>query len=136
MLVCSSFAWLLRRSSCSAAVTKLIDLEQAFEEFSGFGLSAPIVLGTIGFQLLGGVAIALGPIVRITALLLAVFTAFATLLAHRFWSFGDGFSTPQATLFLEHAVIIGGLLLLAALGAGRFAVTPSIFQPSKIGEDA
>jgi uncharacterized membrane protein YphA (DoxX/SURF4 family) len=45
-----------------------------------------------------------------------VFTAIATLIAHRFWAIDDPMERFQAlNTFLEHIGLIGGLALAAAL---------------------
>jgi putative oxidoreductase len=75
-----------------------------------------------GVELLGGLAIALGAWTRGAALLVAGSTVAATLLAHGFWAAPVGQQAAQTIQFLKNLAIVGGLLAVAAAGAGRFGV--------------
>jgi transmembrane protein len=46
---------------------------------------------------------------------LGVFTALATLMAHRFWSFDGIERVRELNTFLEHLAMIAGLVLVAIL---------------------
>ena len=50
---------------------------------------------------------------------LVIFVVVATFAAHRFWEFDTAQMVNQRTQFLKNFAIIGGLLMLAAFGAGR-----------------
>ena len=66
-------------------------------------------------QLLGGCLVATGLFEWLGALLLAGFTVAATLLGHRFRLRRGAEFRHELTTILEHAAIVGGLLLLALL---------------------
>lgn len=55
-----------------------------------------------------------------SALTLAVFTLLATFIAHDFWNLSGTDRLNQSRVAMAHLAIIGGLLLLAAAGPGRF----------------
>jgi putative oxidoreductase len=57
------------------------------------------------------------------ALVLLAFTAAATLMGHRFWTMRGIAFRESLTTALEHLAIMGGLLLIAAAGPGRFALS-------------
>lgn len=64
----------------------------------------------------------LGLYVRWAALGLAAFTVAATFIAHRFWSFEGAAWFAQFFNFWKNLAVVGGLLILAATGPGRYAL--------------
>ena len=108
---------------CLAAVflysgfDKLWHWQSSVEEVKGDGLLWPAAFAgaTIFTQLVGGCLVATGLLAWLGALLLAGFTAAATVIGHRFWlRRGAGFR-HELTTSLEHVAIVGGLLLLSVL---------------------
>jgi putative oxidoreductase len=101
-----------------SAQDKLRHRAAAIAEVRAGGLPLPALLlaATIGVQLAGGLALISPwpPAVALGALILAGFTLTATLLFHRFWLARGEVRQHQLTAFLEHLVMIAGLLLLAA----------------------
>ena len=87
--------------------------------FGAMGLPVPtvtaIVVGLI--ELLGGLAILVGFQTRITAWVLAVFTIATALVAHTGWA-----DQNQMIHFLKNIAMIGGLLQIAAFGAGSLSI--------------
>ena len=59
---------------------------------------------------------------RYAALLLALFTVAAALLAHRYWALPLQEQAGQANNFFKNIAIIGGLLALFVAGPGRFSI--------------
>jgi putative oxidoreductase len=72
-----------------------------------------------------GVALLLGIRVRILSLALVVFVAAAAVIGHPFWTLVGAERALNMTHFLKDMSIMGGLLLLAITGPGRFALTKS-----------
>ena len=70
----------------------------------------------------GGTLLLLGWRVAAFALLLALFTAVATGINHRYWAYPDAQRIGQANNFYKNVAIIGGLLLLAVAGGGRLSL--------------
>ena len=95
-----------------SALTKLFDLEAGFGEMAHFGLPALALFPLIAFQLSGAVALIAGLWLRPVSLALAAFVLIASIMAHNPIAAG-GLDVRQATVFLEHGVIIGALLWLA-----------------------
>ena len=94
-----------------------------FDAMVGFaasvGMPAPtaaIILAAI-IEIGAGAAVILGWRIREAALALAVFTVVATAYFHM--NLAD---QMQTILFTKNLAILGGLLYVAAFGAGRFAV--------------
>jgi putative oxidoreductase len=103
---------------------KLTGIAGFTQTLANRGVPAPGVLGFVGaaVEFFGGVALALGIKTRAVALLLAVFTVAATLIAHRYWEFQDAARLPQQINFYKNLAIIGGLLILASRGGGPYSV--------------
>ncbi|PFH10021.1 putative oxidoreductase [Collimonas sp. PA-H2] len=76
------------------------------------------VLAAILIEAGGGLAILSGWRVRPVAVAVAVFTAIATLTAHRFWQADPAGMQNQLNHFLKNISIIGALLMLAATDEG------------------
>ena len=95
----------------------------------GLGLPAPERLEKLTGvgELVAAAALVLGIGVRPVAILLLLFVAFLTLTFLRWWSFEGSPEARQAMRsgFFGNWAIVGGLLLLAAIGPGRFALSPS-----------
>ena len=83
------------------------------------GLMA-VIAGCVEF--LGSIAIVLGFKTRYAALLMAVFTGCAALIAPRFWQVSGPAHQDQYYHFMKNVAIIGGFLCLFAAGPGAFAI--------------
>ena len=88
------------------------------------GMPMPQVSVAIGMliEIFGGLAMLLGFRTRWAALALAVFTLAATFVFHAFWSAPAGAAMVQQLMFWKNIAISGGLLVLAAHGAGAFSL--------------
>ena len=86
---------------------------------SAMGLPAPVLayFGSTAVELIGGVLLIVGFRVRAVAVGMAVFTLLTAVFFHR--DFAD---QNQMIHFLKNIAIVGGLLQVAAFGAGRFAL--------------
>jgi len=108
---------------CLAAVflysgfDKLWHWQSSVEEVKGGGVPWPAAFAgaTIFTQLVGGCLVATGLLAWLGALLLAGFTAAATVIGHRFWLRRGAELRHELTTSLEHVAIVGGLLLLCLL---------------------
>jgi len=69
-----------------------------------------------------GIALLLGFKTRIVAIVLAVFTVAAALAFHKYWAAPDAMKMMQTINFNKNIAIAGGLLALAAFGAGRLSI--------------
>lgn len=88
------------------------------------GLPVPAVLAVLVglFELLGGLALAVGFKARWAALALGVFTLLASVLFHKFWAVPEAQQMVQQLLFLKNMAVAGGMFMVAALGAGPLSV--------------
>jgi putative oxidoreductase len=104
---------------------KLFDISGTAAEIASKGLPLPQLLAVaagIG-ETIGGLLIAVGWHTRLAAAGLIVFTAVAGFLFHDFWNLpaGDEQMNQIAHAF-KNLSIIGGLIVLAAAGPGRWSV--------------
>ena len=79
---------------------------------------------TIGLHLIASMCLILGYQTREAALALAIFTVVATLKVHAYWRLPVGEQLGRSRIFTANLAIIGGLLLLVAVGGGNFALQP------------
>ncbi|ONF97299.1 DoxX family protein [Sphingomonas jeddahensis] len=111
-----SAATLLTLPYWTSGLAKLADLSGALAEAEHFGLhpAAAIVALTVLVQVGGSLLVIAGRLAWLGASALGVFTAVATLIAHPFWTVVDPMARfHERNTFLEHAGLIGGLMLAA-----------------------
>jgi putative oxidoreductase len=73
-------------------------------------------------EFVGGVLIVTGFRTRDASLLMILFVIVATGISHRYWEYAEAARRLQESQFFKNLSIIGGFLLLAVTGAGRFSV--------------
>ena len=73
-------------------------------------------------EIVGGLALVLGVGTRWAALALALFTLVASFFFHNFWAVPADQQMVQTLLFYKNVAIVGGLLTLAAWGAGTWSI--------------
>jgi putative oxidoreductase len=99
-----------------------------FAGTAGYIASAGLPLPEVGAALAivieigGGAALIAGFHARLAAQVLAVFTLVATVCFHNFWAVPADQAFVQQLLFFKNIAVIGGLLMLAAHGAGAWSV--------------
>lgn len=102
-----------------AGYAKLTAVAGTAAWFESLGLPLPTVTTVVSglVEVIGGLAILVGFQTRIAAIVIALFAAGATLVAHM--DFAD---QMQQLLFMKNLAVIGGLLVLAAGGPGALSV--------------
>jgi len=102
-----------------AGFSKLTAIAGTAGWFESLGIPAPTLaaVGSGVVELVGGLAILVGFKTRIAALVLAIFTVAATLIAHT--NLAD---QVQQLFFMKNLAVTGGFLVLAAAGAGAYSV--------------
>jgi len=70
----------------------------------------------------GGLALIAGFGTRYAALALALFTLVATFIFHNYWGVPADQAYVQQLMFNKNIAVVGGLLVLAAQGAGAWSV--------------
>lgn len=107
-----------------SAIHKAIWYHASMEEFSNAGLR-PVwlfVWTTTALHLFGSLALIGGIYVAEAALALAVFTLLATLQVHCFWRMEGRQRLERSRIAMANLAIVGGLILLAAVGPGRLTI--------------
>ena len=100
----------------------------AFAGTSGYiaskGLPMPDVVAalTIAVEIGGALALILGVCTRWAALVLAGFTLLAGIIFHNYWSLPAAQQSMQQIMFMKNLAITGGLLTIAAWGAGAWSM--------------
>ncbi|MEO8058893.1 MAG: DoxX family protein [Burkholderiales bacterium] len=88
------------------------------------GLPAPALLAALSIvaEVGGGLAIVFGFYTRWAALALAGFTLLASFIFHAFWNLPADQQMMQQLLFMKNISVAGGMLVLAAFGAGAISL--------------
>ena len=103
---------------------KLMAIAGTTAYLTRLGVPAPQIMVWVValFELVAGVLILIGLKTRWVALALAVFTGITLYLGHKFWAVDAAQYNNQLNHALKNLAIMGGFLLLAAHGGGRFSV--------------
>lgn len=103
---------------------KAICFGAALDEYRAARMPAPetwVVL-TVILHLSASLCLIFGRLIAPAALSLAVFTLLATIRVHDFWRYRGEERLEISRIAAANLAIVGGLLLLAATGSGRFTV--------------
>ena len=107
-----------------AGLTKITGFAGTVGYIASVGLplaSAGAVLAIV-LEVAGGIALLLGWGTRAAALALAAFTLVASVFFHAFWAVPADQAFVQQLMFFKNLAVVGGLLVLAAHGAGAWSV--------------
>jgi len=108
-----------------SGLEKFMDLTAAAGQIGSKGLPLPygLAVATACVELGGGLLIIIGWQTRIAALALSLFTAVAAYFFHDFWHYASGPEhTNNMIHFMKNVSMVGGLLRLMAVGAGRYSL--------------
>ena len=103
---------------------KLMNMGGTVGYFTKWEFPMPQVAALLAvlFELVGGLMIILGWKTRWAAWALAIYVVVATAVAHRFWTYEAAQVFNQTSHLFKNVSIIGGMLMLAAVGPGRYSV--------------
>ena len=123
-------------------IIAIIFIASGLEKFTGFAATTAeiasknlpmphiLAIATAALELGGGILIVIGWQTRVFALTLTVFTALTIYFFHDFWHYPLGAEhTNNVIHFMKNVSIIGGFLMLAAAGAGRFSLDGPCIRP-------
>ena len=104
--------------------SKLTGFEGTVNYMSSLGAPAPMLAAAIAviMEFAVGILLILGFYTRPLAFLFALFVLGTALLGHPYWNMVDPERSANMTQFQKNMSIVGGLLLLAVSGAGRFSL--------------
>ena len=103
---------------------KLTAFEGTIGYLASLGAPAPTLAAVIAvaMELIVGTLLVLGFYTRPLALLFALFVLGTALIGHPFWNMVDPERSANTVQFFKNLSIVGGLLLLAVTGAGRYSL--------------
>ena len=107
-----------------AGISKIGGFAGTVGYISSKGLPMPEVGAVVAIlvEVVGGLALIAGFGTRIAAVVLAVFTLVATFIFHNYWGVPAEQAFVQQLMFFKNIAVVGGLLVLAAYGAGGWSV--------------
>lgn len=107
-----------------AGISKLTGFAGTVGYISSAGLPLPSVGAAMALtvEILGSLALLAGWQTRWAALLLGLFTLAASFFFHPFWSVAPEQAYVTQLLFFKNIAVVGGLLVLAAQGAGGWSL--------------
>ncbi len=107
-----------------SAIHKAFWYGKADAEFRGVGLPVVnlVLPATIALHLLGSVSLIVGMYVTESSLALAVFTLIVSFKVHDFWNMSGDERLERSRVFEANIAVVGGLILLAAVGPGRLVL--------------
>ncbi|MBC3807090.1 DoxX family protein [Undibacterium seohonense] len=107
-----------------AGIAKLTGFEGTVGYITSVGLPAPTLaaLAALVLEIVGGAALIVGLGTRFAALALALFTLVASFIFHAYWSVPADQVFVTQLLFFKNIAVAGGLMALAAFGAGTWSL--------------
>ena len=107
-----------------AGITKLTNFAGTVGYFTSLGITAPSFMTgvVIAVEILGSIAILLGFRTALASIGLAAFTLIASVIGHAYWAAPADQAFIAQLLFFKNIAVIGGLLVLASVGSGKFGI--------------
>lgn len=107
-----------------AGIGKLTGFAGTVGYIGSVGLPAPALAATVALvvEIVGSLALLVGFGTRAAALVLAFFTLVASFFFHAYWSAPADQAFVAQLLFFKNIAVVGGLLVLAAQGAGEWSL--------------
>ncbi len=126
---CCSFSMLLGRLClCTIFILSGIgkflhpDATSLYMAAKGMPLIPFFLYSSAILEVLGGALLLFGCKIRWTASIIALYLIPVTIIFHKFWGINPPESELQLIEFLKNLAIIGGLLYIAATGAGKLSI--------------
>ena len=107
-----------------AGIDKLTGFAGTVGYITSVGLPMPTVAAALAaaVEVLGSLALLFGVGTRFAALALAFFTLVASFFFHAYWNLPADKQMMQQLMFFKNVGVTGGLLALAAFGAGAWSL--------------
>jgi putative oxidoreductase len=103
---------------------KLRDYSGTVNQMVELGVPTPVLATVVAtfMELPVAFAVAVGALVRLSALLMFLYTLGTALIGHRYWTVKGAGRVDSMDAFYKNLSIMGGFLLLCVTGAGRYSV--------------
>lgn len=98
------------------------DGQAAYMASHGMHFIAPLLGAALAIELLGSICLITGFQAQRAAAIMAVYLAIVSLRLHDFWNQTGMAAGANQTQFFKNLGMIGGLLMIAVYGAGRWVV--------------
>jgi putative oxidoreductase len=125
----TSLLFLLARAGLAAlfivaGIGKFTSIAGTAGMLAGKGFPQPMLFAyaVATVELVGGLLVLIGIKARWAAVVLLLFTAGTIVLSHAFWGMDGAARAMNQTQALKNLAIMGGLLMLAVVGPGRYSV--------------
>lgn len=107
-----------------AGIAKITGFAGTVGYIASVGLPAATLaaVAAIFVEVVGGITLILGLGTRLAALALAFFTLVASFIFHAYWAVPADQAYVTELLFFKNIAVAGGLMVLAAWGAGGWSV--------------
>lgn len=107
-----------------AGIAKITGFAGTVGYIASVGLPAATLaaVAAIFVEVVGGIALIFGLGTRLAALALAFFTLVASFIFHAYWAVPADQAYVTELLFFKNIAVAGGLMVLAAWGAGGWSV--------------
>lgn len=107
-----------------AGIGKLTGFAGTVAYIQSVGMPVPEIAAALALtvEIVGSVALVMGFGTRIAATVLALFTLVASFYFHNYWGAPAEQQFVQQLLFFKNIAVVGGLLTLAAWGAGAWSL--------------
>lgn len=106
---------------------KLTGFSATVQYLAALGTPAPTLAAivAVALEVFGAIAVILGIFTRPLALIFVVYTFGASLIGHPYWKFEGAEHMANFINFYKNISIMGGFLLLAVTGAGKYSIDKS-----------
>lgn len=121
ILLCAIFLW--------SGYGKITDFSgtEAYMASKGMPFTTPLLALAIFAELAGGLSLLLGFLTRVGAGGLVLFMVPTTFIFHAFWTMPEDQVQMQTIMFMKNLGLTGGLLYVAACGAGFISIDHRLF---------
>jgi putative oxidoreductase len=116
-----------------SAIHKLGSLGATAAQMASHGIpySGLLVWGAVAIELGGGLMLMSGLLARWVALALFFYTLALAVIFHAYWAAAPAEARNQFNVFFEHVSMMGGMLYVAAFGAGAYSLDALIGRESE-----
>lgn len=135
-----AFFWALGRVLLAiifvqAGIGKLGNLAATVHGMRSHGIPFPDILvwGAVALELGGGIMLVIGFLTRLVAILYVFYLIALMLIFHPYWMMVAEAARENRALFFNHLAIIGGMLVVVAVGAGPYSLDALIWGRRSAG---